>query len=163
MPASFDLLDSAYVSSNTTTITFSSIPQTHDDLYFIWVGRGNHDYDAPRELSIRINNTGSNYYFEMGWYKSGNSGSNIVGGLTYQAGLGSCVPAKSPYDYYPYMMGVCELWLQEYTGSSTSRTVTGLFHSQTINVPNNTGNSQVFMGGIGNCYFSKHPKRSPVR
>ena len=149
MPASFDLLDSTTVSSNTTAITISSIPQTHDDLYFVWVGRGNHSYDAMRELSVRINNTNNNYHFNMGFYKSGGGGANWPGTASYSCPLGSCVPARGNYDYYPYMMGVCELWIQEYTGSSTARTVTGLFHSQSVNIPGTWNNSQVGMGGIG--------------
>jgi hypothetical protein len=126
MPAAFDALASAYVSSNTSSVNFSSISQAYDDLCFIFAGKSNDWQTQGRELTVKFNNNSNNYYFSSGVNKNGASISYLSGGYQNAARLGKCVSSRGSYNWYPNNYGVCELWLNDYT---STKTASGLFIS----------------------------------
>ncbi len=148
MAASFDFLSSAYVSSNTTSINFSSISQAYDDLYFIWSGKQNNGNTTARSLTIKFNNVSSNYYFSGGLYKNLTSISYMSAGYQYGAELGHCVPSRGNYNFYPNNFGVCELWLNEY--ATSGKTASGMFMSGChSNAPDETNFVYANLGSMG--------------
>mgnify|MGYP006085512231 CR=1 FL=1 len=147
MAASFDLLSSAYVSSNTTSINFSSISQAYDDLYFLYAGKCNVANLGGRELTVTFNNVTSQYYFGGGILKDGGTITHTGNQSVYAAKLGKCVASRGNYNYYPNNLGVCELWLNEY--STSGKQATGMFSSGChANNPNATGYTYAAIGGI---------------
>lgn len=78
MPAAVTPLANLTLGSNQATVTFSSIPNTYRDLYFVFTGRsGTSNTSAP---AIRMNNdsTAANY---KGQYFTGTSGSISNGSI----------------------------------------------------------------------------------
>jgi hypothetical protein len=107
---SYKAIASQTLSSDTTTVTFSSIPQNYRDLVLVISGRLNLDTDRVAQLTLN-GNTGTNYrgvrYFSVGNIVGG---SQTIGGDSFNAtnfalGLG--------YNTEPY--GLSILQFMDYT------------------------------------------------
>lgn len=71
MPASntYESISSVTLTSNASTVTFSSIPQTYTDLFLVINGRT----DTDENVSLRINGDTGNNYSETTLYGTGST------------------------------------------------------------------------------------------
>lgn len=77
--ASFRLIQTTTLASPSSTITFSSIPQTFDDLYIIGVGKSTVSGWSVDNLRVRINgDTGNSYYYQLQYSSAGSPNGTSV-------------------------------------------------------------------------------------
>lgn len=103
MPLTHKLIASTTIGSNTSTVTFSSIPSTYDHLLVKTSVRTNRNADGYADVSFYFNGDQGNNY-RTGGFSGGNAGVNGIGmgtgtGQTYFL-MSSVVTSESNYQYY---------------------------------------------------------------
>lgn len=104
MPLTHKKIASTTVGSNTSTVTFSSIPATYDHLLVRTSVRTNRNADGYADVSFYFNgeNTGSNY--RSGGFSGGNGSVGSIGfgngNTTSYFLMSSVVTSESNYQYY---------------------------------------------------------------
>lgn len=124
LPAdAFELISTTLLSSTTSSVTFSSIPQTYKHLQIRWTGRNNVSWGSDGGSTVywmQVNGSSSAVYSThnlRGEYSSVSSASNSS--LTYSRFLGSLANAFSPSN--AFTGGVVDIL--DYTNSSTNKTL----------------------------------------
>lgn len=114
MPATYEPIATATVSSTGSTVTFSSIPQTYTDLILISSARRGTDGSGGDGVKTRINSdSGTNYSWTGMSYNVGGTGSGRSSNQTIFI-AGSCEDGS-------YATSICHL--MDYSNTTTFKTM----------------------------------------
>jgi hypothetical protein len=118
MPLTHKLIASTTIGTNTSTVTFSSIPSTYDHLLVKTSVRTNRNADGYADVSFYFNGDQGTNQYKVGGFSGGNSGVNAIGITTNNAQsyflMSSVVTSESNYQYY-FANG--EIFIPNYKGS----------------------------------------------
>jgi len=127
--ATYELIDSVVLGSDTATVTFSSIPGTFDDLYFQLSIRGsNTSYNSGQTVNVEFRPNGSTSNRSSRVLYAG--GTNI-GSLTYATGIYlDMTPNSSSWTANTFTSG--DLYIPNYAGA-TNKSMSGITVSENNN------------------------------
>lgn len=139
MANTFVLISKSQLTSNTSSVTFSSIPQTYDNLQLIWSARSTQTADNMSTTYVTLNSGTAHIWLTMyEWQSATMYGDAGSGSTVYSAFIGAAGNGK-PAGVY----SVNTLELSQYKNTAYRRQLT-----------NFAGCSNANSGSVGGILFS---------
>lgn len=137
-PGSFESIATSTVSSNTTTVTFSSIPSTYQHLQVRAITRGNATLGGGASLIMYLNNDTGNNYSNHNMYGTGSA----VGAWGY----GTTYPAVGLVEGGTYNVGLSIVDILDYANTNKNTTFRSLWGSDV--------NGGGYVGAISGAWYN---------
>lgn len=118
MPNTLSLIQTVTLTSNNSTVQFSLVPQTYDDLYITALARTNRPADVGDNMVVRFNGDATANYATRRFFGTGSSASGDYAPLSSGLNWGAVNSTTSTANIF----GVGTMYIPNYRSNTTKTT-----------------------------------------